>query len=122
MRRIEQLALGIGMRGVPWIVSLDLYASLGSSRPAYRDERQHDNQEDRGLRGEQVGKMTLRGMRLTGNLSPYIENVPVPSPLMKSPPDNDIGYNAFRTFGPHSYAKIGTQRSRHTLTHEVWHS
>lgn len=37
----------------------------------------------------------LEVSQLTGNLSPYIEKEPVPSPLMKSPPEyHTISYTA----------------------------
>ena len=49
-------------------------------------------------------------LKLTGNLSPYIENDPVPSPLMKSPPahrDQRLAYMRVTGGG-------------RTLAHEVW--
>lgn len=56
-----------------------------------------------------------RGYKLTGNLSPYIEKEPVPSPLRKSPPNQP---RALSVLGPLQTKEDG---SRSTLAHEIWY-
>lgn len=59
----------------------------------------------------------------TGNLSPYIENEPVPSPLRKSPPD-EKWYYFFKVTSvpPVKIYNVKSARIQLTLTHEIWYT